>query len=77
MSIQDLEETKAAFLDICILGGEGMKEADALHIGLFMEYTISLLKDLIQEQQNIYKQLAKKEDAIDVNDIKEVKNING
>ena len=40
------------------------------HIGMFMQHTINTLKDLIQEQQNIYKELAQKENVIDVNDIK-------
>jgi len=40
------------------------------HIGMFMQHTIDVLKDLQQ-------QLNKKEDKIDVNNIKEVKNING
>ena len=47
------------------------------HIGMFMQHTINILKDLIQEQQNIYKELAQKENVIDVNEIKEVQNLNG
>ena len=46
------------------------------HIGMFMQHTINILKDLIQEQQNIYKELAQKEDVIDVNELKEVRNLN-
>ena len=47
------------------------------HIGMFMQHTITMFFDLIQEQQNIYKELAQKQDVINVNDIKEVKLING
>ena len=47
------------------------------HIGMFMQHTINILKDLIQEQQNIYKELAQKENIIDVNELKEVRNLNG
>jgi len=37
---------------------------------MFMEQAIDILLDLIQEQQNIYKELAQKQDAIDINTIK-------
>ena len=47
------------------------------HIGMFMQHTINILKDLIQERQNLYKELAQKENVIDVNNIKEVRNLNG
>ncbi len=39
------------------------------HIGIFMQHIIDTLKDIIQEQQNLYKELAQK-NSIDVNDIK-------
>ena len=40
------------------------------HVGMFMQHTINVLKDL-------RKQLAQKQDAIDVKNIKEVRNLNG
>ena len=40
------------------------------HIGMFMQHTINILYDLIQGQQNIYKELAQKENNIDINNIK-------
>ena len=46
------------------------------HIGMFMQHTINILYDLIQERQNIYKELAQKENIIDVNELKEVRNLN-
>ena len=45
------------------------------HIGMFMQHTINILYDLIQERQNLYKELAQKENVIDVNNIKEVRNL--
>ncbi len=45
-------------------------DEDSANILMFMNFTKEILKDL-------QVQLAKKEDVIDVNDIKEVKNING
>ena len=46
------------------------------HVGMFMQHTINILKDLIQEQQNIYTLLAQKGNIIEVNEIKEVRNLN-
>ena len=46
------------------------------HVGMFMQHTINILKDLIREQQNIYKELAQKQNNINVNNIKEVRNLN-
>ena len=57
-----------------------MKNNDLVYegscIAQFMDSTIHILKDLIQEQENIYKELAQKEDVINVNEIKEAKLIN-
>jgi len=71
MSIEKLEEIKNDYINRNIIYNGNYE------IGCFMITTIDILKDLTQEKQNIYKELAQKEDAIDVNDIKEVKNLNG
>ena len=47
------------------------------NIESILDCLIPILKDLIQEQQNIYKQLAQKEDVITLSEIKEARNING
>lgn len=62
MSIEDLEKIRETFKD--------RNNYDMLRIGLFMEYTIDLFKDLITDLQQFNKELAKKENAIDVNNIK-------
>ena len=64
MSIKDLEDDYQSY----VLNPSYSPH----HIGMFMQHTISILKDLIQEQQNIYKELAqlKKEDEITLLNIK-------
>ena len=47
------------------------------HIGMFMQHTINILKDQADMIADIYKELAQKENVIDVNEIKEVRNLNG
>ena len=42
MTIEQLEETKKSFVDCN--GRESMTEEDALNIGLFMLYTLEILK---------------------------------
>ena len=64
MSIKDLEGIVNDYINRnTIYNGE-------YEIGLFMIQTKDILKDLTQEQQNIYKELAQKQDVIDINDIK-------
>jgi len=46
------------------------------YIGMFMQYTIDVLKDQSDMMADLQKQLAKKENTIDVKDIKEVKLLN-
>ena len=66
MSIKDLEGIVNDYINRnTIYNGE-------YEIGLFMIQTKDILKDLIQEQQNLYKELAqlKKEDEINLLNIK-------
>ena len=64
MSIKDLEEIVNDYINRnTIYNGE-------YEIGLFMIQTKDILKDLIQEQQNLYKELAQKQDVIDIDTIK-------
>jgi len=53
------------------------KSQSALNIGKFMLMIIDTLKDQSDEIANLRQELAKKEDVIDVNNIKEVRNLNG
>ena len=62
-NIKNLEETKDNYVNRNLIYNGNYE------VGLFMIQTIDAIKEL-------QKQLAKKKDAIDVNDIKEVKRIN-
>jgi len=53
------------------------KRQSALNIGEFMLMIIDTLKDQSDEIANLRQELAKKEDVIEVNEIKEVRNLNG
>jgi len=53
MSIEDLEKVKNDYINNPIYHGN-------YEVGLFMIQIIDILKDLIKEQQNIYKELAQK-----------------
>ena len=62
MSIKDLEDDYQSY----VLNPSYSPH----HIGMFMQHTIDILKDLTQEQQNLYKELAQKQDVIDIDTIK-------
>ena len=47
------------------------------HIGMFMQHTINIFKDQSDMIADLRKELAQKENIIDVNDIKEMRNLNG
>ena len=53
MSIENLEKVKNDYINNPIYYGN-------YEVGLFMIQIIDILKDLIKEQQNIYKELAQK-----------------
>jgi len=68
MSIVKLEDILIDYLECEPVGDD---------ISKFMQTTIDLFKDQSDEIANLRQELAKKEDVIDVNEIKEVRNLNG
>ena len=84
MSIEDIEEVSEKsekLIELLADNQEELKELNPLlahtQIVQLIYYLVPILKDLTQEIQNIYKQLAQKEDVITLSEIKEARNING
>jgi len=77
----ELEEDITNFIELFADKPSELKDVNPLfaHINLIkaLNKITPILKNLIQEQQNIYKELAQKEDAVTLSEIKEARNING
>jgi len=69
MSINNLEKTYVDFIQ--------RPRQYQHYIGIFMQYTIDALKYQSDMIDDLQQQLAQKEDKFNVNDIKEVRLING
>jgi len=70
LSIEGLEKIEYEYKNILIGGSK-------ILISRFMESTIDTFKDQSDEIANLRQELAKKEDVIEVNELKEVRNLNG
>ena len=74
MSIKQLEEIKDDYHKR--VGGTTIKHED-LYIKQFMQRTITTFKEQSDMIADLRQELAQKQDAIDINNIKEVRNLNG
>jgi len=81
MSIEKLEKTKESFTERYnfIRTQEPLREIiySLLDVQNYMREVIDTLKDQSDEIANLRQELAKKEDIIEVNEIREVRNLNG
>ena len=72
--LEELEENVTNFIKLFADKPSELEDMNPLlaHINLIkaLNKITPILKDLIQEQQNIYKELAQKENNIDINNIK-------
>jgi len=76
MGIESLEKIRKLSQDF-YEGGAFREHNRLILVDNFMQTTIDTLKDQSDEIANLRQELAKKEDVIEVNNIKEVRNLNG